>query len=319
MYKVNDKNFDDIALRLFHFQAKENPIYNQFLTHLGCDFSSIVSLDKIPFLPISFFKTHPVKTSSWQAETVFSSSGTTGATTSRHEVPSLRFYLTNAEKGFNHFFGAIQNYHVLALLPSYLEREGSSLVAMAGYFISRSNSTFSGFYLNNMGELVSRLKILKEAGDRKILLVGVTFALLELAEHYSPDLADCIVMETGGMKGRRKELIREEVHEILAKRLHVSTVFSEYGMTELMSQAYSSGQGYFHCPPWMKVRLRDVNDPFSTQIPGKAGVINVIDLSNLYSCAFIETQDLGRRLQDGSFEVLGRMDNSDVRGCNLLI
>jgi Acyl-protein synthetase, LuxE len=319
LYKVNDKNFEDIALRLFRFQAEENPVYKEFLTHLGCDPAKISRLEEIPFLPISFFKTHAVKTGGGKAEIVFTSSGTTGMTTSRHEVPRLSFYLSNSKKAFTYFFGPIKDYHILALLPSYLEREGSSLVAMADYFIARSQSPYSGFYLNNQSELVDQLVKLKKEGSKKILLLGVSFALLELAENNSVDLSGCIIMETGGMKGKRKELIREELHQILCERLKVKSIYSEYGMTELMSQAYSRGAGYYHCPPWLKIILRDINDPFEPEFHGKPGGINIIDLANFHSCAFIETHDLGRKLQNGSFEVLGRMDNSDVRGCNLLI
>lgn len=319
LYKVNDKNFEDIAFRLFRFQALENPVYKKFITHLGCDPKKISRLEEIPFLPISFFKSHAIKTGNWISQRVFTSSGTTGITTSSHEVPSLSFYLTNSEKIFSSFFGPIEDYHILALLPSYLEREGSSLVAMADYFISRSQSVYSGFYLNNQSELVDHLLKLKGERSKKILLLGVSFALLELAENYAIDLSGCIVMETGGMKGRRKELIREELHQILCERLNVKSIFSEYGMTELMSQAYSLGKGYYNCPPWVRILLRDINDPFSFEKEGKVGGINIIDLANFYSCSFIETHDLGRKAQNGSFEVLGRMDNSDVRGCNLLV
>jgi len=319
LYKVNDKNFEDIALQLFRFQAKENAVYKEFITHLGCNPSKIARLEDIPFLPISFFKSHTVKTGEWISQCVFTSSGTSGAATSSHEVPRLAFYLANTEKAFTYFFGPIEDYHILALLPSYLEREGSSLVAMADYFISRSQSNHSGFYLNNQSELVDRLLKLKKEGSKKILLLGVSFALLELAENYPVDLSGCIVMETGGMKGRRKELIREELHQILTTRLNVKSIFSEYGMTELMSQAYSLGDGYYSCPPWLRVILRDINDPFSFEKDGKVGGINIIDLANFHTCSFIETQDLGRKAQNGSFEVLGRMDNSDVRGCNLLV
>ncbi len=319
LYKVNDKNFEDIALRLFRFQARENPVYKQFLTHLGCDATKIIRLEEVPFLPISFFKTHTVKTGSWEAERVFTSSGTTGIATSSHEVLQLSFYLTNSENAFTYFFGPIKDYHILALLPSYLERGGSSLVAMTDYFISRSQSSYSGFYLDNQLELVDQLSKLKKEGSKRILLLGVSFALLELAENHSLDLNDCIIMETGGMKGRRKELIREELHQILCNGLKVKSIFSEYGMTELMSQAYSSGEGYFNSPPWLRIILRDINDPFALEKHGKAGGINIIDLANFHSCSFIETHDLGRKLQNGSFEVLGRMDNSDVRGCNLLV
>lgn len=319
LYKVNDKNFEDIALRVFRLQAKENAVYNQFLTQIGCAASEIFQLEDIPFLPISFFKTYPVKTGDWKADTVFTSSGTTGMIASRHEVPQLSFYLSNSENAFNYFFGPIEDYHILALLPSYLEREGSSLVAMVNYFISQSGSAYSGFYLNNHSELIEQVLKLKKGQPKKVVLLGVSFALLELAENYSLDLSGCMIMETGGMKGRRREMIREELHHFLCDRLNVKSIYSEYGMTELMSQAYSSGDGKYVCPPWMKILIRDINDPFAYEPVGKVGAINIIDLANLYSCAFIETQDLGKKPQEGSFEVLGRMDNSDVRGCNLLV
>jgi len=319
LHKVNDKNFEDIALQLFQLQALENITYRQFLTHIGCDPRKVFKLEEVPFMPISFFKTHAIKTGNWKAETIFTSSGTTGVITSQHEVPQLSFYLKNAEMAFTHFFGPVEDYHILALLPSYLEREGSSLVAMTEYFISKSQSSYSGFYLNNHLELIDQLMNIKKVGSKKILLLGVSFALLEFAENNAVDLSGCIVMETGGMKGRRKELIREELHQILCDRLNVELIFSEYGMTELMSQAYSLGKGQYHCPPWVRINIRDINDPFTNEKPGKVGGINIIDLANFHTCAFIETHDLGRKHQNGSFEVLGRMDKSDIRGCNLLI
>jgi len=316
-YSVNEDNFRDIALRLFRFQAQNNQVYGQYLKYLNCKPEEILTLEKIPFLPISFFKTQSVKTGVWMAETEFTSSGTTGITTSKHPVKDLNFYLRLSEQIFERFYGAVEKYHILALLPSYLERSGSSLIAMIQHLINKSNSVHSGFYLNNYGELVQKIEFLK-GGGKKIILWGVSFALLDLAEAFELDLSECIVMETGGMKGRRKEWTRQDLYEYLTHRFNVKAIHSEYGMTELFSQAYSSNGGYYKNPPWMKVLIRDINDPFLI-VTGKAGVINVIDLANFHSCAFIETQDLGRIDQKGSFEVLGRIDNSDLRGCNLLV
>lgn len=318
LHRINDQTFEDIALQLFRFQAKNNPVYSRYLHHLNVDPSQITSLHKIPFLPISFFKTHKVMTGEWPEVEIFSSSGTTGMTTSKHFVHSLEFYQRHSEVIFNDFFGPLTDYHILALLPSYLEREGSSLIYMVDYFIRQSQSAHSGFYLDNLDALIEKVDEIK-GGDRKILLLGVSFALLDLAEKGNVNLENCIVMETGGMKGRRKELTREELHTTLQKHLNVRKIYSEYGMTELLSQGYSQGEGIFKTPESMKILIRDVNDPFSPVEMGKTGIINVIDLANIYSCAFIETQDLGRVFQNGSFEVLGRMDNSDVRGCNLLV
>jgi phenylacetate-coenzyme A ligase PaaK-like adenylate-forming protein len=317
LYSVNESNFQDIALRLFRFQAENNLVYNQYLNFLNCNVDEIQSLEEIPFLPISFFKTKPIKTGNWQPEVEFSSSGTTGVTTSKHLVRDVSFYLRLSENIFERFYGSCENFHFLALLPSYLERKGSSLIAMMNHFIERSKSLHSGFYLNNHDELKRKLQFLKD-DEKRVILWGVSFALLDLAESGEIDLSECIVIETGGMKGRRKESIRQDVHEYLSSRFHVNSIHSEYGMTELMSQAYSHSNGYYKTPPWMKILVREINDPFSI-ISTKTGMINVVDLANFHSCAFIETQDLGRIDDKGSFEVLGRIDNSDMRGCNLLV
>jgi hypothetical protein len=318
LYTVNDSTFEDIALRLFYKQAAENKVYSDFIGYLGIEPTSIKSLDKIPFLPISFFKSHSLTTGDWSPEIVFTSSGTTGTVTSSHAVPHLSFYLQNAKHNFELFFGRLSDYHILALLPSYLEREGSSLISMVDFFIKESASGHGGFYLNNYDTLLKKAIELKE-GNRKVLLLGVSFALLELAEKFHVDLSHCLIMETGGMKGRRKEITREELHSFLKERFKVRSILSEYGMTELMSQAYSLENGLYRCSPWMRVLVRDINDPFKSEPNGKTGGINIIDLANLYSCAFIETQDLGKVVQNGYFEVLGRFDNSDIRGCNLLV
>ncbi len=311
-------DFNENALELFHYQAENNSVYRLYLSHLNVNPDTIECPEKIPFLPISFFKSHAVKTGIWREELVYESSGTTGQTASKHFVRDNAFYLANATEIFERFYGPLTNYHCLFLLPSYLERNNSSLVAMASYFVERSGSKKSGFYLHDMEALISRLNLLQEKQDRKILLCGVTFALLELAEKYKPDLSEVMVMETGGMKGRRREMIRAEVHDILKSAFNVRKIHSEYGMTELTSQAYSLGDGKFNLPPWMKVFLRDVNDPFEVGNK-KSGGINVIDLAKVHSCAFIETQDLGIHDDSGNLEILGRFDNSDIRGCNLLV
>jgi phenylacetate-coenzyme A ligase PaaK-like adenylate-forming protein len=317
LYLVNEDNFEDIALQLFHYQAANNPIYSQYLKHLQCKTDEVRLLKEIPFLPISFFKSHIVKTGFWQPEVTFTSSGTTGMMTSRHEVLDLSWYLSLSEEIFTQFYGAPGAYHFLALLPSYMERKGSSLIAMVEHLIRQSKSEHSGFYLHNHDELINKLTSLS-GNERKTILWGVSFALLDLAEAYEVDLSNCIVIETGGMKGRRKEMIRDELHGFISSRFNVPVIHSEYGMTELMSQAYSRGNGYYQCPSWMKILVRDINDPFSTK-EVKTGQIKIIDLANFHSCAFIETQDLGQMHQIGSFEILGRLDNSDVRGCNLLV
>ncbi len=316
LYGVNESEFEDIAFRLFEYQVKNNGVYRDFALSVGR--SAPGSIHEIPYLPISFFRTHDVRTGNWNEETIFTSSGTTGQITSRHAVLSIRDYHLNAEQIFTRFYGPLNQYHFLALLPSYLERQGSSLVDMAAYFISRSGSPESGFYLNQWEMLAKKLEGLRQS-DRKVVLLGVTFALLDLAERISLDLSHCIIMETGGMKGRRKEIVREEVHAILCRKFNVGAIHSEYGMTELLSQGYSAGAGKFFAPPGLRIMIRDVNDPFSLRGQGQTGAINVIDLANTHSCAFIETQDLGRVSADGSFEVIGRMDNSDLRGCNLMV
>lgn len=315
---VNDANFENIALALFQLQAKENKVYHKYLTYLGVNIEGITKPEQIPFLPISFFKEQIVMSGQWKEQTTFYSSATTGVTPSRHLVQNVESYLQNTKRIFEGFYGAVSDYHFLALLPSYLEREGSSLVAMANYFIKQSKSPHSSFYLNNKKELIDKLKRVDDL-DRKVILLGVSFALLDLAEEYELDLSNCIVMETGGMKGRREEITREELHQYLGRRWNTQIIHSEYGMTELFSQAYAKEKGYFRTPAGMKVMVRSINDPFERLEVGKTGGINVIDLSNIYTCAFVETQDLGRIRQDGSFEVLGRIDNSDIRGCNLLV
>ena len=318
LYDVNGSSFDNIALDLFRHQAFENPVYRDFLKHLGTDTLKINSVLSIPFMPVSFFKRHTIKTGAWTSSTVFTSSGTSGQTPSVHHVDDMEFYLKNSEHCFRHFFGELTDYNILALLPSYLERENSSLVTMIDHFIRESKSPFSGFYLHNKQEMLRDLEKLRGEG-RKTILWGVSFALLDLAEETRPDLSHCMVFETGGMKGRRKEMTRQELHDKLCKGLNVNKIYSEYGMTELFSQAYTAGANRFYCPPWMKIVGRDVTDPFRKGLLEETCGINVIDLANFRSIAFIEIEDVGKVFADGSFEVLGRLDNSDVRGCNLLV
>jgi phenylacetate-coenzyme A ligase PaaK-like adenylate-forming protein len=317
--KIDD--FDALAMDLFTFQADKNKVYRRYLDIRGVDPAKITEIKGIPFLPIGFFKTQKVISGpddlfgSW-----YSSSGTTGQENSRHYIWSKEFYLQHAVNNFEAVYGALENFRVLALLPSYLEREGSSLVDMAAHFIAKSKSDESGFYLYDHQALLKKLKSPK-TNHKKTLLIGVTFALMDLAEFIIPsnvDFGDLIVMETGGMKGRRKEMVREEVHKVLQTAFKVESIHSEYGMTELMSQAYSPGWGKFWCAPFMQVLIRDIYDPF-TYPSGTSGAINVIDLANFHSCAFVETEDLGLQNNDGSFTVLGRMDNSETRGCNLLV
>jgi len=307
-----------MALKVFRYQYEHNKVYREFCDFLHVDPGQVKSIDKIPFLPISFFKTHEVVTTSDSPQQIFTSSGTTGMTTSRHIVTDVSMYEESYRQAFAQFYGNIEDYAVLALLPSYLEREGSSLIYMVDDLIRKSNNPDSGFYLHNQNELAEKLITLDQSGQN-VILIGVTYALLDLTESRQFDLQNTIVMETGGMKGRRREMIREELHEILCKGFGVPSIHSEYGMTELLSQAYSLGNGIFECPNWMQVLVRDTEDPLTYLDTGKTGGINVIDLANINSCAFIATQDLGKLYPDGSFEVLGRFDNSDIRGCNLMV
>jgi len=314
----NEQQFNDVALQVFKYQAANCAVYRDFIKGLNIDPQEVNTITGIPFLPIEFFKSHKVLNTDRPAEVTFTSSGTTGMITSRHYVPDVNWYTDSFRTAFKFFYGDIDQYTILALLPSYLEREGSSLIYMANDLIKQSNNPDSGFFLYNGDQLYRQLKKQHEAG-KPTLLIGVTFALLDFIDTYTIDFPELIVMETGGMKGRRKEMIREELHEQLCRGFGVNAIHSEYGMTELLSQAYSKGEGIFHCPPWMRVITRDTNDPMSILTGGKAGGINVIDLANINSCAFIATQDLGRIYPDNSFEVLGRFDNSDIRGCNLLV
>ena len=306
------------ALRIFKFQYTNNPVYKAFCSYLNTDPNAVQTLEQIPFLPIEFFKSKSVLSSTDAAEITFTSSGTTGSETSKHHVTDLSLYEESYLKAFNHFYGDIKDYCVLALLPSYLERTGSSLIYMADDLIKKSKHPKSGFFLNEYQQLYKLLVELQKT-DTKILIIGVSFALLEFTEQYQLDLKNAVVMETGGMKGRRKEIVRQELHELLSKGFGVPHIHSEYGMTELLSQAYSKGNGVFDYPSWMKILVRDTEDPLTYLKNGKSGGINVIDLANINSCSFIATQDLGKINHDGTFEIIGRFDNSDVRGCNLMV
>ncbi len=312
------KEFHKTAMKVFRFQFQHNEVYQKYCLLLKKSPENVKHLTEIPFLPIEFFKSKDILSSIDAVQTTFTSSGTTGIITSKHHVTDLSFYEASFRSAFSKFYGNIEDYAVLALLPSYLEREGSSLIYMAKDFIEGSNHPDSGFYLHNYNELAKKLIELDNSGQNA-LLIGVTYALLDLIELQKFNLKNTIIMETGGMKGKRKELIREELHTILADGFGVEKIHSEYGMTELLSQAYSLGDGIFECPPWMDVLIRDTEDPLTIIGEGKTGGINVIDLANINSCSFIATQDLGKKYSNFSFEVLGRFDNSDIRGCNLMV
>lgn len=355
VFGVNRDDFESLALEIFRFQHQNNPVYKSYTDALAIDPGSVRTFNQIPFLPIRFFKSHDVQTTLFEPEVVFESSGTSGSVNSRHLVKNLSLYEDSFTKGFELFYGPVKDWCIIGLLPSYLERRDSSLVYMIERLIHLSEHPQSGFYLNEYEKLFAVLNEL-EKQQQKTLLIGVTFALLDLAEKFSPDsyrepLRHTVVMETGGMKGRREEMIRPQVHSILQKAFHVPVIHSEYGMTELLSQAYSKGNGVFNCPPWMKVLVRDDEDPLDVQSgvmsyelgvmssePGTGlltprsqltthhsplttltGALNIIDLANIYSCSFIATDDAGKIYSDGSFEVLGRMDGSDLRGCSLMV
>ena len=314
---ATDAEFEVLALEIFGFQYQNNKVYRTYCEHLGKSPDKVRTVAAIPFLPIEFFKSNTITSSNKPADAIFESSGTTAGSTSKHFITDLSLYRQSFTTAFQAFYGDVKSYCVLALLPSYLEREGSSLVYMVNDLVTRSAHPHSGFYLDELSTLKEKLMTL-EASGTQTLLIGVSFALLDLAEQFPMDLKHTTIMETGGMKGRRKELIRQELHAILKDAFKVDSIHSEYGMTELLSQAYSKGNGIFQTPPWMKILTRDTEDPLSLQSHQKTGGINVIDLANINSCSFIATQDLGKTFADGSFEVLGRFDHSDVRGCNLM-
>jgi len=314
----NQKQFEKAALKVFRFQYENNLVYREFCDFLKTDVQKVKTLEQIPFLPIQFFKSHKVVSNHNPIQQTFTSSGTTGISTSKHLVTDITLYEESYRKGFSQFYGNIEDYVVLALLPSYLERKGSSLIYMAEDLIKMTNNPESGFYLHNHEELIEKLTRLDNAGQN-VILIGVTYALLDLIEKHPFQLQNTIIMETGGMKGQRKEMIREELHEQLCQGFGVTAIHSEYGMTELLSQAYSLGNGVFECPSWMQILVRDTEDALTYVANGKTGGINVIDLANINSCSFIATQDLGKKNPNNSFEVLGRFDNSDIRGCNLMV
>ncbi|HET8803497.1 MAG TPA: acyl transferase [Aequorivita sp.] len=318
IFNINSsEDFERLAIEIFRFQLENVAVYRNFCNLLGKNLASVKNVEDIPFLPIQFFKNHKVITQHLTEQAIFTSSGTTGNITSKHYVADVNLYEKSFLKAFTRQYGNPSEFAILALLPSYLERGGSSLIYMVEHLIEKSNNSNSGFYLYEMDALIAKLELLEESGQ-KTILIGVSYALLDLIEKRKFRLKNTIVMETGGMKGRRKEMIKEELHEILKKGFGVSKIHSEYGMTELLSQAYSFGDGIFSCPPWMKILTRDTEDALSFTF-GKTGGINVIDLANLNSCAFIATQDLGKTFADGSFEIVGRFDSSDIRGCNLMV
>ncbi|HTB08039.1 MAG TPA: acyl transferase [Bacteroidia bacterium] len=313
-----DAGFDQLALEVFAYQFEHNKVYQEYVKAMGKKAEDVKHMEDIPFLPVSFFKTHNVVCGEDAPETTFTSSTTGGGEASKHMVKDLSIYKESFRKGFAHFYGHSKDYCILALLPSYLERSGSSLVYMAEDLVENSSDKRSGFYIHNYKELAEKLNVHEKEG-KKVLLLGVTYALLKLAEEYPMPLKHTIVMETGGMKGKHKELPKQEVHELLKKGFALDVVHSEYGMTELLSQAYSKGNGIFNCPPWMRVMIRDIYDPLNVGLKNTSGAINIIDLANIYSCSFIATDDVGVVHDNGSFEVSGRIDYSDIRGCNLMV
>lgn len=317
IFEINDSAiFNNACLDIFRFQYNNNFVYQKWLNLLEVNINDIKFYEQIPFMPISFFKYHQIVCGNLSFEKIFRSSRTTGETASQHFVCRTSVYEESFVKCFQKFYGNIGDYCILALLPGYLERDDSSLVYMTKMLIQKSQYAGSGFYLNYTDDLF-RAALCAEKDNKKILLLGVTYALLDLPENLI--FKNLIVMETGGMKGKRKDMIKEELYEILKNKFQVEQIHSEYGMTELLSQAYSKGQGRYYCPPWMKIIITEINQPQQLLALEKTGRINVIDLANMYSCSFIATDDLGKLYPDGSFEILGRLDNSDIRGCNLMI
>lgn len=327
IFLVQENSFEQLALSIFHFQYDANTVYKSYVDALGIKPGAIKKIEKIPFLPISFFKTDKIKTGKFNAEEIFESSGTTQSVNSCHHVKDVSIYIESFTKAFENIYGNVAQWCILGLLPSYLEKGNSSLVYMVDNLITKSQHPLSGFYLYDFDNLKETL-ISLEKGKQKTLLIGVTYALLDFAENFPMKLSHTTIMETGGMKGRRKELTRIEVHEQLKKAFETKEIHSEYGMTELLSQAYAEKEGKFRCPKWMKVLIRDDEDPLTVQrshygsqdnkTKPLTGAINIIDLANVYSCSFIATDDVGKLYADDSFEVLGRMDGSDLRGCSLL-
>jgi phenylacetate-coenzyme A ligase PaaK-like adenylate-forming protein len=311
-------DFGKAAMEIFRFQATHCKIYREFLNYLKIAVTKVETTDRIPFLPVNFFRTTKVTCAEKKHDELFISSGTTGTGGSRHYVYDRSIYKTGFFKTFKLFYGDLPVYRILALLPSYYGRKDSSLIYMVKHLIAGTGNPESGFYHENADELVNIIGEL-EKKNKKAILIGLSFALLDLAEKYRLKLNNTIVMETGGMKGRRAEITRAGMHDFLCERFGLEKIHSEYGMTELLTQAYSPGEGFFSAPPWMKVMIRDMYDPFQYHSTGKTGGINIIDLANIWSCSFIETQDIGRINNDGTFEVLGRIDNTEIRGCNLMV
>ena len=314
----SEEDFQNVALEVFRYQAQENEVYKNFLKFLKIDYSTVKHTNQIPFLPIQFFKKFELISGNREVEKVFTSSGTTGMSTSKHLVTDLALYHYSLEKCFEQFYGPLSDYTIFALLPSYLERTGSSLIDMVEYWIEKSGSDKSGFYLYNHDELYENLIAHEKTGE-KAILIGVSFALVDFVENYKMNLQHTIVMETGGMKGRKKEITREELHSILKDGFGTNEIHSEYGMTELLSQGYSRGDLTFKSPNWMRIMIRETEDPIKYVEEGKTGGVNVIDLANYNSISFIATDDLGKKISHNQFEILGRFDHSDVRGCNLMI
>lgn len=318
IFKINsEEEFTQKAIEIFRFQAKYNKVYQEFVSLLGVEIENVKKIEEIPFLPISFFKTRKVAVhDSYQK--IFKSSGTTGQIRSQHFVYSLQTYIHSFVTGINHFYSNFKDYTILALLPSYLEQGDSSLVFMADYLINNTAHNQSSFYLNNHEELSEKIEELEQE-KKPYLLLGVSYALLDFKDKFPKKIKSGIVMETGGMKGRRKEMTKSELHQELSEGFGTKEIHSEYGMTELMSQAYSKGNGIYQCPPWMKVLTRNTTDPFQLSLSHSKGLINVIDLANVHSCSFIATDDLGKLEENNNFSILGRFDTSEIRGCNLLV
>ena len=314
----SEKEFEDLCLKTFRYQYENIDVYRAFTNALQVNITDVQAIEDIPFMPIEFFKTFDVLAQGHSSEIIFMSSGTTGMERSKHFIYDLNTYKESFTSAFQLFYGDIKDFVVLALLPSYLENGDSSLVYMANHLIKASGNNDGGFYLNDYNTLIDKLNELKQS-KKKVLLLGVTYALLDLIELQEFLFPSLIIMETGGMKGRRKELTREELHKRLCHGFGVKTIHSEYGMTELLSQAYSKGEGLFSCPPWLKILIRDINDPLSYLPQGKSGAINIIDLANIHSVSFLATKDLGKLTKNNQFTILGRFDNSDIRGCNLLV
>lgn len=316
---ASDEQFNRLAIGLFRLQHEANPVYREYCDRLKFRVEEIAHYSQIPFLPVEFFRTKEVVCGKFKAQaTIFTSSSTSSQTPSQHIVTDVSVYEKSFLEGFRFAYGEPSDYTILALLPGYLERSGSSLVYMVDHLIRLSKQPESGFFLHDLAQLRKSLEEAQEK-KKKTILIGVSYALLDLAETGISLSDDVIVMETGGMKGKRKELPKEELHEVLKKKLGIQEVHSEYGMTELLSQAYSKGGGKFTCPPWMRLLTRDPGDPLSIRMNGERGGVNIIDLANINSCAFIATKDLGRTKDGIHFELNGRFDNSDIRGCNLMI